>query len=335
MTQTLGPNVEIRRIHSNTRCELALSHDSSYCGTMSWETQHEQVPLYADWLAATAVIACASFVLLTATLLPLPGLIAVVGCLVSVLVGLFVSAHARLAVRVVLPRDLETPLLLASDGVFYGQYQRLAALLVKTSRQTDPIYRALAADQVDTLIASLTTIAAGTLVFEGTETWRLAYEQLLRSPGLYLYRSVAWIKAAGYWQDEPGRKSMQVNFELHESEQLSIERIAIIADEFWPLAETWPVEPVRCWLQEQNARGLWLKIVRESSLGTEPDLLADVGIYGTRALGRQEVGEDGRTLRFTLTFDYAKLLEAESRWNRLAVYAESYSVHLDRTRPED
>ncbi len=136
---------------------------------MSWETQHEQVPLYADWLAATAVIACASFVLLAAMLLPLPGQIVVVGCLVSVLVGLFVSAHARLAVRIVLPRDLETPLLLASDGVFYGQYQRLAALLVKTSRQTDPIYRALASDQVDALIGSLTTIAAGTLVFEGTD----------------------------------------------------------------------------------------------------------------------------------------------------------------------
>ena len=46
---------------------------------------------------------------------------------------------------------------------------------------------------------------------------------------------MAWVKNANYWQDEPGRKSMAVNFELNDAEQLNIERIAIIADELWPV----------------------------------------------------------------------------------------------------
>ena len=34
-----------------------------------------------------------------------------------------------------------------------------------------------------------------------------------------------------------------------------------------------------------------------------PDLLADFGIYGDRAVGTQELDEQSRTVRFTLSFD--------------------------------
>jgi hypothetical protein len=229
-----------------------------------------------------------------------------------------------------LPPELETPLLIAHDEAFFDRYRRVSSLLLKVSQHQDPIYRAIAIEQVDELAKRLTTIAAGSLIFEGTETWRIVYERLLRSPGLYLYRSVSWVKNANYWQDEPGRKSMQVNFELHEQEALNIERIAIIADELWPTSEKWPAEPVRHWLHEQHIRGIWVKMVRESALRQEPDLIVDLGIYGSRALGTQELDNECHTVRFVLTFDFTKVTEAEDRWNRLSVYAESFSKHLDR-----
>ncbi len=123
---------------------------------------------------------------------------------------------------------------------------------------------------------------------------------------------------------------MAVNFELNDAEQLNIERIAIIADDLWPAGKVWPVESLRQWMHEQHARGIWLKFVRQSALANEADLIADTGIYGSRALGTQELDEQCRTSRFTLTFDFAQVSAAEERWKRLAVYAESWSGYLDR-----
>jgi hypothetical protein len=75
-------------------------------------------------------------------------------------------------------------------------------------------------------------VSRGTFVREDTETWRLGYEQLLRSPGLHRYRSVSLVESAAYWQDVPGRQSMRLNFEMQDSGRLSIERTVIIAGEF-------------------------------------------------------------------------------------------------------
>jgi len=212
----------------------------------------------------------------------------------------------------------------------FDRYQRISGSLLLISRQRDSIYCEIALEHLDELVRRCSTIAEGTFVFEGTETWRIVYERLLRSPGLQLYRSVAWIKNQKYWHDEPGRKSMAVNFELHEAERLNIERIAIIADELWLDGEVWPVELVRQWLHEQHARGIWIKFVRESALAHEADLIADIGIYGSRALGIQELDEQCRTVRFTLTFDFASVGAAEERWKRLSIYAESFANYLDR-----
>jgi hypothetical protein len=282
------------------------------------------------WQLLAVSATCGTIVLLAALLLPLVGVVAVVGLLVSILVGMTFVRNNSVETEPKLPSDLESTLLIARDEELFDRYRRTTSLLLKVSQHQDPIYRAIALEQVDDLIRRLTSIAAGSLIFEGTETWRIVYERLLRSPGLYLYRSVSWVKNANYWQDEPGRKSMQVNFELHEQEALNIERIAIVADELWPVAEKWPVEPIRHWLHEQHVRGIWMKMVRESALHKVPDLIADMGIYGSRALGIQELDEQCRTVRFVLTFDFAKVVEAEARWNRLLVYAKSYSEHLDQ-----
>jgi hypothetical protein len=284
------------------------------------------------WRSLAIASACATGVLAALVLSPLSCLVAVIGLLVSVLIGVVTLPRSAQVELPSLPADLETALHLARDEDISDRHRRAGKLLLKISLHHDSIYRAVALEQIDDLMRRLTSIAAGSISFEGTETWRIIYEQLLRSPGLYLYRSVAWIKNASYWQDEPSRKSMAVNFELHELEHLNIERIAILSDDLWP-ANAAPVDPVRGWLHEQHRHGIWLKMVRESALRAEPELLADIGIYGSRALGTQELDDQCRTARFVLTFDFAKVAEAEARWNRLAVYAETFSEHLDRTLP--
>ncbi|TXH16076.1 MAG: hypothetical protein E6R00_06440 [Gammaproteobacteria bacterium] len=259
------------------------------------------------------------------------------GNAVTVIVGLLVCVFAATSSRGTISvgdlsqqNTFEKLLRLARDEEVSACHLAILDSHLAISRNLDSIYREIALEHLDDLARRASAIADGTFVFEGTETWRIVYERLLRSPGLHLYRSVAWVKNANYWQDEPGRKSMAVNFELNDAEQLNIERIAIIADDLWPAGEVWPVESLRQWLHEQHARGIWLKFVRQSALANEADLIADIGIYGSRALGTQELDEQCRTSRFTLTFDFAQVSAAEERWKRLAVYAESWSGYLDR-----
>lgn len=287
-------------------------------------------PRLVDWLEPRRLaIVGATLLLLGFWLLP--------GNAVTVIVGLLVCVFAATSSRGTISvgdssqqNAFEKLLRLARDEEVSACHLAILDSLVVISRNLDSIYREIALEHLDDLARRVSAIADGTFVFEGTETWRIVYERLLRSPGLHLYRSVAWVKNANYWQDEPGRKSMAVNFELNDAEQLNIERIAIIADDLWPAGKVWPVESLRQWMHEQHARGIWLKFVRQSALANEADLIADTGIYGSRALGTQELDEQCRTSRFTLTFDFAQVSAAEERWKRLAVYAESWSGYLDR-----
>jgi hypothetical protein len=262
--------------------------------------------------------------------LSVAALSALVGIVLSILVGMVIAHGRQGGTGTDKTSVLEASLELAGDREVFDRSRLLSESLLRISRQQDSIFRQIALEHLDELVRRAGQIADGTFVFEGTETWRIVYERLLRSPGLHLYRSVAWVKNANYWQDEPSRKSMAVNFELHDSERLNIERIAIIADELWPVGEVWPAELLRQWLHAQYVRGIWVKFARQSALALEPDLLADFGIYGSRALGIQELDEHCRTVRFTLSFDYASVAAAEERWKRLAVYAESFAGYLDR-----
>ena len=284
----------------------------------------------SGWLLFLATQLTCLTIIIGWLLLPPAALTALVGIAVSILIAFVALQSGRCWSSTEQSSVLETSLALASDRDLFDRFRLLSLSLLLIGQRRDSIFREIALEHVDELVRRTATIAEGTFVFEGTETWRLVYERLLRSPGLHLYRSVAWVKNANYWQDEPGRKSMAVNFELHEGERLNIERIAIITDELWPDGEIWPAEPLRQWLHEQHARGIWVKFVRQSALANEPDLMADIGVYGSRALGIQELDEQCRTVRFTLTFDYASVAAAEERWKRLAVYAESFAGYLDR-----
>lgn len=54
------------------------------------------------------------------------------------------------------------------------------------------------------------------------------------------------------------------SFKDHDAERLNIERIAIIADELWPVSEVWPVKATNSAVaHEQHARGIWIEFSGE------------------------------------------------------------------------
>lgn len=228
-------------------------------------------------------------------------------------------------------RLLGIPLELANDRQVLDLHWSLSTSLRSIIANHDPIYHDLALERARQLNTEIGEIAKGRIVFTGTERWRMAYERLLRSQGLHLYRSVAVIRTAHYWQDEPGRQSMSVNLTAHHEQSLNIERIAIVADSLWPATERLPIEPLQTWLAEQHAHGLSIRLVRLSEFEREPDLVLDMGIYGNRAVGVQEQDDQGRTVRFTLSFDFPEVLAAEQRWERLLLLATSFGQILDQT----
>ena len=269
-------------------------------------------------------------VILVCWLAPIPVQIGSVGILVVFLLSLTV-ARRQLPT---LPHEIDLfsgPIALARDKQVFEFYQSITKSLECISADKDPIYRGLALERTSHYSRELAELAKGRIIFTGTETWRMAYARLLRSQGLHLYRSVAHVRTSSYWQDEPGRQSMQVNLEMVDGETLSIERIAIFPDHLWPAGERFPVEPLCQWIDEQYNHGIWVKLVRQSTLAGDPDLIVDLGIYGNRAVGVQELDDQGRTVRFTLSFSFPEVLAAERRWERLSVYSTSYQKLLDQS----
>ena len=225
---------------------------------------------------------------------------------------------------------LQTPFLLSHDRDVFGRFESLSRSLLRISQNSDPIYRRTVLERLSLLVEQCSRMADGCIEFRGTETWRIVYEQLLRSPGLHSYRSVAWIRNEQYWQSGPGRQSLRLNAELQGSQRVAIERIVILADELWPTDHDLPAERIRQWIHEQHIDRIAVGLIRESALKNEPDLLLDVGIYGSRAVGYQELDETAQTAQFVLKFDFSEVARAEDRWKRLTVYSTSYQDFLDQ-----
>jgi hypothetical protein len=270
---------------------------------------------------------------LVSALAPLPAQVAVLGAFVSILGGLFLSyldqEDERERRRDAIVERLSVPLALAPDHELYERYHAICRGLTELARQADPIIREMAALKLASLTGEIEALAGGTVVFAGTEAWRTVYEQLLRSRELREYRSVAWVRTRDYWQDQPGRQSMNANFEaVHR--RVFVERIIILRDDLWPREHLLPADAILPWVQAQHDHGVRVQLVRESDLAAEPDLLVDMGIYGDRAVGVQELDERGRTLRFTLTFDGEAVRLAEDRWQRLLLYATPFRGLLDQ-----
>jgi hypothetical protein len=270
---------------------------------------------------------------LVCTFAPPAAQIAVLGAYVSTLVGLFVSyveqEDDRERRRAELLGQFRVPLALAPHHDLFDQYTALTRALTDLAGQTDPVLRQHALLQLSVIAEQVRSLAAGKIVFTATETWRIAYEQLLQSPGLAFYKSVAWVKTKDYWQDQPGRQAMRLNHDLARR-GLSIDRILILRGDLWPATEWLPSKDVFSWIEEQHACGIRISLLRESEIISEPDLLCDFGIYGERATGIEDLDEQSRTIRFTLLFDRSSLALARDRWMRLSLYGKAFGELLAR-----
>src|SRR3954462_2074181 len=175
---------------------------------------------------------------LVSTFAPEPAQIAILGSTVSILAGLFIAyveqEDVRDKSRAELLGTLRVPLELAREADLFEHYIAFGnSLIVLAKRSDEPVLHKFALVKLDSVNEQVRTLAEGRIVFSGTETWRTVYEQLLQSPDLGSYRSVAWVKARVYWQDAPGRQSMRLNLALARK-GLRIERIVILRDALWP-----------------------------------------------------------------------------------------------------
>jgi hypothetical protein len=253
-------------------------------------------------------------------------------------IGLVLSVVAGLVTYLILRKvspdfqsdTLELLFQLAKDEKVDQAQKRISKALYAASRRKDAVFQNLLDTRLATLTDDLRQLGKGRIEFANTESWRVFYEQLLRAPSTTTYHSVAHIETQYYWQDGAGEKSTRLNLELHDSGKIRIERLAIIADHLWPQDEPFPSNPIRRWIDQQHRYGIWIELVRESALAAEPHLIADFGIYGFRAVGRQIADSSGRTTHFTLSFEYEDVKEAEANWERLKVFTKSYASILDQ-----
>ncbi|MBX7166863.1 MAG: hypothetical protein K1X74_11085 [Pirellulales bacterium] len=196
------------------------------------------------------------------------------------------------------------------------------------SRLSDPLLRRLVTLKIANLRREVDELVAGRIVFRETETWRSAYAELLRSPDVTEYLSVAWVVNEAYWRDLPGEHSLRTNFEALDR-GVSVERICILGWSLWPPELSVPLRDVLNWINDQHYRGIAISLVREIDLVAEPDLLRDFGIYGQRATGEQQLDRHARTVGFTLSFDPADVALARDRWRRLQLFAQKYQELMD------
>lgn len=275
----------------------------------------------------------AASALLTSTLLftgTIESLLLVIGLITSVAVGLLVYLILRNVEPDFQSDTLELLFQLSKDEKVEQVQKEISRALYKASRRKDSVFQTLLETRLANITDDINQLGKGRIEFSNTESWRVFYEQLLRSHSTTMYRSVAHIETQHYWQDGAGEKSTALNLEIHDSGKVRIERLAIIADHLWKKDEPLPTNSIRRWIDQQHRYGIWIELVRESELTVEPHLIADFGIYGFRAVGRQVADSSGRTTRFTLSFEFDDVKEAEANWERLKVFTKSYASILDR-----
>jgi hypothetical protein len=226
---------------------------------------------------------------------------------------------------------LSIPFALASEQGLLHIYQRFSNGITQLSGQSDPLLRELALFKLSANAEEVESLARGTITFPATETWRTAYEKLLMTLTVKSYYSVAWVRSSDYWNDTPGRQSMQLNYDLAER-GFHIERIHILPDHLWRWEDYRPAPEIMPWLDEQQQRRINVRLVREAHVLAEPDLLSDFAIYGNRATAVQELDEHSRTIRYVLSFDRINIRRALDRWDRLGLFAVSWADFLDHRK---
>ncbi len=268
----------------------------------------------------------------TSVVAPLPVQIAILGVLVSILVGLVLTwleeQARRDTERAALSRLSQVVDMLDDQPELARILQRVAEAFLAIGAQADPVLRSTTETKLLSVAAELEQMACGTIVFRGTEAWRTVYQQILRSGNLKLYRSVAWVKCPAYWQDPPGRQSMRENYDAI-NRGVIIERIIILPPSLWPTGQLLPSETILPWIKDQYNHGVWVVLCLENDLEGEPDLPMDFGIYGSQAVGTQSLDEECRTREFLLEFNREAVALAGERWERVKLHATPLRTLLD------
>ena len=260
--------------------------------------------------------------------------VAFLGSYVSILGGLALEIYEnqnakKLEQRLVGP-SIRLAQQLAQDSRMFHEYEKIIDGISASLNIRDPLFREFALDELEQLGKQSEELGRGVITFHETETWRVAYEKILRSPSVTHYFSCALISSLDYWQDEPGRRSTELNFELQVNERLNIERIAILSEDVWPEGELKPLEPIFSWLWKAYDYGTWTELVRQSSIVDEPDLLLDFGCYSSVAVGKQILDKKSRTSKFILSFNQDDIDEGKKRWERLTLFSISLREILDQ-----
>jgi len=281
--------------------------------------------------AAVAALGILSF-LVVKVFFDLSIQIMALGFFVSLLAGLLFGflgqqADQQRHLQSLLKR-LEIPLTLAPDHLLFDQYGRIVESFVRLAERRHPVLTDFADYTIAQFVQRLDHISHGILEFEGTESWRAAYKELLNAPQVKTYRSVAYIKQPEYWRDDAGEVSLQENLRLIHKGR-TIERIAILSEAVWPAQTTLPETEVGRWLKRQSDGSIRIFVVRDSSLASAPDLRVDFGIYGEDAVGIQEVDDLARTRKFTFFFDATEKRLAEQRWKRLLAYSRPLEEFIE------
>ena len=103
---------------------------------------------------------------------------------------------------------------LAREPDFPPRYAALTDALAAIARSADPVLRDVAGLKLAAIVEEAQRPRRGPARVPGTESWRAVYERVLDRPAIKSYRSSAWVRTAGYWQDPAGLRSMQLNFAL-------------------------------------------------------------------------------------------------------------------------
>ncbi len=260
--------------------------------------------------------------------------IALLSLMISILagVGVEIVEHLR-AYEAAIARAqpmIEKSRQISQDSSMAHRYHQIVNGIIGSQGITHQLFRELAIDYLELVGNRTEALGQGQVEFRETEAWRVAYDKILSHGDVMSYRSIAWVTSNGYWQDEPGQSSTELNYRLQYNKRLQIERIAILADNVWRPGEKFPEDPIHQWLIEQYNHGIWVELVRESSIVDEPELLADVGIYGNIAVGKQFIDRESRTTRFILSFDPREIEAAVDHWEKLKLFSVSLQKLLDQ-----
>lgn len=191
-------------------------------------------------------------------------------------------------------------------------YEKSIIHLQKVINYDDSVYKDLFMQTLNDFNMEISRIASGIFVFRA-ESWRRPWQQLLSQKDVLFYYSVALVKCEQYWQDKPGKASIELNKEM--ASRVDTKRIFIIRDAIWDN------QNIKKWISDQQNSKITVAVVRKSEIPSEEDLFHDFGIYGNRAVGYQFLDEQCNTTRFELHFDRETYMKTLDMFRKLELYA--------------